>query len=373
LRRGRIAASAFDAAGVPLEDEEAAKQWACRAEATRKQLVAHGMEDCWEDEFKLIEMLSRYAELKKAFEKNGFSELFEDPYSCAHFLKQMRGIKDLLEKAGLGYLLDSPVAFQKFLEEVEALRKAAAELEKVKAQLADVQWRWEKAVKDLQSIGGDAEEMRRKLAAYEALGSIEDLQAALRDAAALKKCKSDLRKLQEELADAKAKADEQARLAAEAAERERIMALKYGQLDVFKLDVIARELKILDDELGVVGKEAKSMHQDVGKIKAYEDQQVVTNHTNKMIDQCTHLRGHIRDVIHKCLSETQRLHIGAAVDDKTRAGVLADGGKVEGYFAVIADKDDFKDPLAGGPDANSKAHRQYHNDYMKGEKSSGSK
>jgi hypothetical protein len=33
-----------------------------------------------------------------------------------------------------------------------------------------------------------------------------------------------------------------------------------------------------------------------------------------------------QDVINKCLSETQKLHIGAATDDPTAAGELKDGG-----------------------------------------------
>ena len=40
--------------------------------------------------------------------------------------------------------------------------------------------------------------------------------------------------------------------------------------------------------------------------------------------RCKRLRSHIRDVINKCLSETQKMHIGVAIDDYMAAGELKD-------------------------------------------------
>ncbi|OLQ00349.1 Fructose-bisphosphate aldolase [Symbiodinium microadriaticum] len=124
----------------------------------------------------------------------------------------------------------------------------------------------------------------------------------------------------------------------EALERERMMAIKYKELDIFKLDIIARELKSLDNELGLVGKEAKFLQQSAGRLKDFGDQQQILQHGSKMLDQCVQLRSHIRDVIHKCLSETQKLHIGApAIDDPLAAGELKDGGVMAGFVCEEVD------------------------------------
>ena len=41
------------------------------------------------------------------------------------------------------------------------------------------------------------------------------------------------------------------------------------ELDIFKLDIIARELKALDNELGRVGGGVKSLHQDAGRLRRF--------------------------------------------------------------------------------------------------------
>merc|ERR1712100_669411 len=145
----------------------------------------------------------------------------------------------------------------------------------------------------------------------------------------------------------------------EALERERQMALKYKELDIFKLDVIARELKALDNELGYLGKEVKMMQTDVNRMRHMEDQSQMGQHSDKMMGQCVDLRAHIRDVINKCLSETQKLHIGVAIDDPERAGVLQDGGKMAGYVLEEVDIPDH---------GNSKAGKLRQADEMKGER-----
>ncbi|CAE7815132.1 unnamed protein product [Symbiodinium necroappetens] len=95
-----------------------------------------------------------------------------------------------------------------------------------------------------------------------------------------------------------------------ALEKERLMAVKYKELDIFKLDIIARELKALDNELGRVGSGVKSLSQDSSRLRNYDEQQMVSQHSNNLLDQCKLLRAHIRDVINKCLSETQKMQLG---------------------------------------------------------------
>lgn len=104
------------------------------------------------------------------------------------------------------------------------------------------------------------------------------------------------------------------------------MALTYKELDIFKLDVIARELKGLDNELGRVGTEVKTLVSEAGNLKNFDEQQRIGQQAGRTLDTCKLLRAHIRDVIKKCLSETQKMHIGVAIDDNTAAGELKDGG-----------------------------------------------
>eukprot|EP00913_Durusdinium_trenchii_P002615 g2421.t1 len=117
------------------------------------------------------------------------------------------------------------------------------------------------------------------------------------------------------------------------------MAIKYKELDIFKLDIIARELKALDTELGMVGKEAgdgstidgcalglasfveaKFLQQSAGRLKDFGEQQQIHQHGSKMLDQC--------------------LHIGAAIDDPLAAGELKDGGVMSGFVYEEVDAPD---------------------------------
>merc|ERR1719221_1512968 len=79
------------------------------------------------------------------------------------------------------------------------------------------------------------------------------------------------------------------------------------------------------------------LQQSAGRLKMYEEQQQIGNHGAKLLNQCQDLRAHIRDVIQKCLSETQKLHIGAAIDDPLAAGELQDGGVMAGYVCEEID------------------------------------
>mmetsp|Transcript_7236 Transcript_7236/g.17149 ORF Transcript_7236/g.17149 Transcript_7236/m.17149 type:complete len:218 (+) Transcript_7236:1-654(+) len=174
--------------------------------------------------------------------------------------------------------------------------------------------------------------MRDRLAAFEAIGDLESMKRWKSEASELRALMRAKGNVDSELAELRAMLEEKERERQEALERERMMAIKYKELDIFKLDIIARELKSLDNELGLVGKEAKFLQQSAGRLKDFGDQQQILQHGSKMLDQCVQLRSHIRDVIHKCLSETQKLHIGApAIDDPLAAGELKDGGVMAGF------------------------------------------
>jgi hypothetical protein len=76
--------------------------------------------------------------------------------------------------------------------------------------------------------------------------------------------------------------------------REENMAKQLVALDIFKLDIIARELKDVED-LSICA--YKSVGQEQEALKA----------------QLSSCKSIVRNVINKCLSETQKLHIGTTV------------------------------------------------------------
>mmetsp|Transcript_15465 Transcript_15465/g.27406 ORF Transcript_15465/g.27406 Transcript_15465/m.27406 type:complete len:84 (-) Transcript_15465:106-357(-) len=45
-------------------------------------------------------------------------------------------------------------------------------------------------------------------------------------------------------------------------------------------------------------------------------------------------RGHIKDVINQCLTETQKLHVGAHLDDKMGNGAMIAGCGKKAYLIV---------------------------------------
>jgi len=120
----------------------------------------------------------------------------------------------------------------------------------------------------------------------------------------------------------------------QACERERLLQLKYAELDIFKLDVIARELKSIDRQIDTLRGETRSLLEAAKKFTNVTDQQTSINCASGLTDHASRLRGHIRDVIERCLSETQKFHIGAPLQDPTAAGVLQSGGKISGYVVV---------------------------------------
>lgn len=120
----------------------------------------------------------------------------------------------------------------------------------------------------------------------------------------------------------------------EACAREKQLESRYAELDVFKLDIIARELKSIDRQIDGMRAEARAFLEAAKKFNSFNDQQAGTKSASFLSDTSTKLRGHIRDVIDRCLSETQKLHVGAPLADPTAAGVLKDGGKMAGFVAV---------------------------------------
>lgn len=83
---------------------------------------------------------------------------------------------------------------------------------------------------------------------------------------------------------------------------------RYLDLDVFKLDVIARELKGLEKEISrcksaVAGVDVKSMTN-------FSDREKMSAALFPLVDVLNMCRTHMRDVINQCLTETQKLHIG---------------------------------------------------------------
>ena len=86
-------------------------------------------------------------------------------------------------------------------------------------------------------------ELSTRLKEYQdRLDSLQEAVDAARSQNRVRELEEKLRQMEHEIAEA-------VRLRDAALENERQMAMKYRELDVFKLDVIARELKKLDKEL----------------------------------------------------------------------------------------------------------------------------
>jgi len=115
------------------------------------------------------------------------------------------------------------------------------------------------------------------------------------------------------------------------------MRQKYRQLDIFKLDVIARELKRLEgrvklvrDEAGTLGALAKAAAG--GQARQREQLGQLSQRVGTELDGC---RGLVRDVINQCLTDMQKLHIGHTVgEDRLAAGHLKQGGVLSGYVSA---------------------------------------
>eukprot|EP00927_Polykrikos_kofoidii_P048510 TRINITY_DN42785_c0_g1_i1.p1 TRINITY_DN42785_c0_g1~~TRINITY_DN42785_c0_g1_i1.p1 ORF type:complete len:1071 (-),score=180.35 TRINITY_DN42785_c0_g1_i1:275-3487(-) len=117
------------------------------------------------------------------------------------------------------------------------------------------------------------------------------------------------------------------------------MKLRYAELDVFKLDVIARELKKIDSGVEALRRDARDVSELMKKHARHGGEAVRDRAIHQGLRVAQHgcdLRAHIRDVIDRCLSETQKLHIGSGVVDFQAAGDLQNGGVLHGWMDARA-------------------------------------
>eukprot|EP00927_Polykrikos_kofoidii_P007010 TRINITY_DN12862_c0_g1_i1.p1 TRINITY_DN12862_c0_g1~~TRINITY_DN12862_c0_g1_i1.p1 ORF type:complete len:1150 (+),score=338.69 TRINITY_DN12862_c0_g1_i1:336-3785(+) len=307
------------------------------AKRLKDTLAQYGFGDAFDDPSVLAEVLSRYNEMKKLFDEYGMSDLFEDPLCLKHFLRNYAKMKEVFEEKGLEHLLHSYVSMRNFLNQHSQGQDELKEVRERASKLEDVEEKLRTRDEELSRALADNKALRERLAEYEKIGSLEEMRKWKGEAKEYDIIRKRQAVMNLDLEEARRLLEEKERERLEALERERMMAMKYKELDIFKLDIIARELKALDNELGFVGKEVKMLQQDAGRLKNYDEQQQIGGHGGKMIDQCVQLRAHIRDVINKCLSETQKLHIGAAIDDPGAAGELEHGGVMAGYVVEEVD------------------------------------
>jgi len=292
-------------------------------------LETHGLKDAEKDPSLLAEILSAYRALQSAFREYDMEELFEDPeYALKAFLRNHHRIRAEFDKYGLGYLFDSVPSMRDFLakykdmeQELKAVKEARAG-ERLAQRDADMARLESRLLKKEEEI----EDLKARLKEFEQLGDVSAVRKWKADSEELKRLQRIYNSTSSRLAELERALDLKEKEREAALEKERLMAVKYKELDIFKLDIIARELKALDNELGRVGSGVKSLSQDSSRLRNYDEQQMVSQHSNNLLDQCKLLRAHIRDVINKCLSETQKMHIGVGIDDYLAAGELKDGG-----------------------------------------------
>jgi hypothetical protein len=128
---------------------------------------------------------------------------------------------------------------------------------------------------------------------------------------------------------------------AEAVEREEYLIERYKELDIFKLDQIARELKDVLKKVEVTEQHTKQLKNDARQFKDYHDKRRTEVDGDVIIDDCRQTEAHINDVILKCFNEMQRRHIGVATDNENRAKSRRDGRVLDGgsmFYKV--DEDD---------------------------------
>lgn len=219
--------------------------------------------------------------------------------------------------------------------------------------------------------------MKHALAAFEKFGSVDDILNMKDEIIRLKgssanssAMNSRISALERELAN-----KEQERL--DALEREKVMFSRYKELDIFKLDIIARELKGVLKKVELTEKHSKQLKDDAGRFKDYADRRQTECNGNVLIDDCRQTEAHIHDVILKCFNETQRKHIGVATDNEGRAKLRRDGRLLDGGTMVYCVEEEIEKaafasvahvvgtPLVERPDyGSSKAAPMYRTDAM---------
>merc|ERR1712190_213751 len=120
----------------------------------------------------------------------------------------------------------------------------------------------------------------------------------------------------------------------------KVMFDRYKELDIFKLDIIAREMKTVLNKVGLAEKSTKELQDDAKKLKDYGEKQKFNASGAEMQDQCKQIAAHVHDVILKCLNEKQRMHIGVATDNEYQADDRRDGRLQEGGSMIYNIKEE---------------------------------
>jgi hypothetical protein len=84
---------------------------------------------------------------------------------------------------------------------------------------------------------------------------------------------------------------------------------RYLDHDVFKLDIIAHELKGLEKEISRCRSAVAGV--DVKGLTNFSDREKMTAALYPLVDVLSTCRTHMCDVINQCPTETRKLHIGA--------------------------------------------------------------
>jgi len=293
--------------GQLLDDPEQFRKLLETVKQLKTILDRYGFGELMKDPAGLADILDRYNGLKKAFEEYGFDELFEDPYNLKGFLRNYTGVREAFRACGLEYLMDSSPAMRDFLAkftsegaELKDVRDKAAHLDSIEKLLMLRE-------DELRKVREEANAFRAELEKYQKLGSLTEVERWKQEAADLKiyrKAKSNLEKQLKELED-RLLAQEQQN--SDAMEQWKAMFDRYKELDIFKLDVIARELKVVLQKVARIETGTKSLRDDAGRLKDFSQKQHFTDHGTSLQDQCKQSEAHIHETIMKCLNEKQRM------------------------------------------------------------------
>jgi len=294
LARTAAAEQDLDATEVKLEKEEQ------RAEAAEAQ--------CKQAYRDLVVVRTELQDVKQS--RDSWEDRAKKHEAAAHVLAT--GVEALRSEKG-DAMSEADKLRQHLKQESQRAQQLREELAEVKASAAEAA---EAAAEEIARLEREAAHVK---AEKEAVGSLlrEEKQAR----AGVEKELKEMRERDRVLAQERD----------EAVQREEALKLKYAELDVFKLDVIARELKGLDTEVSKLRRETQSFVQTAKNFLDPSDKTQGVSCATGLMEMATKMRGHIKDVISKCLSETTKFHIGAAIEDKKAAGVLKEGGVMGGY------------------------------------------
>lgn len=302
----------------------------------KEALEANGFGEFLKNPKGLADFLSRYNEIKKAFDEAGLGELLEDPYSARGFLKNYSKLREAFEAAGLEYLMDSPGAMRDFLAKNAANASGAADAMQTSSRVDELERLLAEREAALERERKENARISEQLGRYERLGSVEDFENLKHEVVHLRHAKVGAGAVSAQVQALQAEMEQKEQDRLDALERERFMFTKYKELDIFKLDVIARELKAILKKVEVTEKECRQLKDDANKLKDFGDRRRIESNGTGLQDRCKQTEAHIHDVIFKCLSETQRRHIGVASDNEHRADDRRDGRLQEGGIMLYS-------------------------------------